>query len=426
LFKNIKQINPSKNSSMKTKSFFVLLLVSLLTTTYGYSQAISQWKGADRNGIYNENNLLQSWPEGGPSMLWAVENIGDGYGSPVVANDIVYVNGEIDTISHVFAFDRTGKLLWKTPNGREFSSQASYGYFPGARSTPTVVGDLVYTNSGYGRIACLDAKTGSEKWAVHMVKDLKGIMPEYGYAESLLIDGDILYCFPGGKESNAAALNRLTGKVIWTSKAKSDTVAYCSPLLINLPSRKVVVNLTSHYLVGVDASNGELLWSQKQDSVKYSEQCNIPVYSDGNIYYIAADGNGLVKLQLSADGKSIKELWRNADVRNYQNGLIKINNYLYCPDEKQKLKCVDANTGTVVDSIRVTKGGMFAAQDMLFMYSNNGTINMIKYNGSKMEIAGKFKCEKGTKEHLAHPVVARGDLYIRHGKALVAYKIAKI
>lgn len=410
---------------MKTKIFLGLFLPGLIISTYAYSQATAQWKGPNRNAIYTETNLLQSWPEGGPSLLWAVENIGDGYGSPVITNEMVYVNGETDTVSHLFAFDHAGKLLWKTPNGREFSSQASYGYFPGSRSTPTVAGDLVYTNSGYGRIACLDAKTGSEKWAVHMVKDLNGRMPEYGYAESLLIDGDVLYCFPGGKESNAAALNRFTGKVIWTSKALDDSISYCSPLLVNLNSRKLIVNFTSHYLVGLDATTGELLWSHKQDSVKYSEQCNIPVYSDGNIYYISADGNGLVKLQLSSDGSSIKELWRNANVGNYQNGLIKINDFLYCPDEKQKLKCVDTKTGTVVDSIRITKGGILAAQDMFMVYSTNGTVSLIKYNGPKMEVVSKFKCDKGTKEHLAYPVIAKGNLYIRHGKALVAYKVSK-
>lgn len=410
---------------MKPKSYVFCLVVSFCAVTNLFSQTIAQWKGENRNGFFPGTNLLTEWPATGPAMLWHVDNIGDGYGSPIVANNMVYVNGETDTVSYLFAFDTSGKLLWKAPNGREFSSNASYGYFPGSRSTPTLVGDVIYICSGYGRIACVDAKTGAEKWSTHMVNNLNGIMPEYGYAESLLVDGDVLYCFPGGKETNAAALNRFTGKPIWTSKALSDTASYCSPVLINLPSRKVLVNFTNYYLTGLDAANGELMWFHKQDSVKYKEQCNIPLYEDGYIYYIAADGNGLVKLQLSADGKTIKEVWRNTDVKNYQNGMLKINDYLYCPDEEQKLKRVDVKTGTVVDSIRVNKGGIIAADNMIVVYSYNGNVNLVQYNSSGMKVTGKFKCEPGTKEHLAHPAIHNGELYIRHGKSLVAYKISK-
>jgi outer membrane protein assembly factor BamB len=166
------------------------------------------------------------------------------------------VNGE----SHLFAFDLKGKLLWKSPNGKEFTGEGYSSNFPGARPSPTVVGDLVYTSSGLGRIACFEAATGKEKWAVEMVKDLKGYLNEFGYAESFVTDEKLLYCFPGGKVNNIAALDRLTGKTVWTSKALGDTTHFCSPILINLPSRKIYVSVSRHWIFGVDCKNGELLW----------------------------------------------------------------------------------------------------------------------------------------------------------------------
>ena len=50
-------------------------------------------------------------------------------------------------------------------------------------------------------------------------------------------------------------------------------------------------------------------------------------------------------------------------------------------------------------------------------------MNLIKLTGTQMEIVGKLKCDLGTKEHIAHPVINNGVMYIRHGKAIMAYDI---
>jgi hypothetical protein len=113
----------------------------VLCTLSSNSQNIAQWRGENRDGIYNEKGLLKIWPEGGPELLWEKEGLGNGYGSVAVAADKLFVNGEIDSISHLFAFDLNGNLLWKAPNGAEFMGEGFSGNFPGSRSTPTVVDD---------------------------------------------------------------------------------------------------------------------------------------------------------------------------------------------------------------------------------------------------------------------------------------------
>lgn len=408
---------------MKKFAFSAFLLSFLCFSFTVSSQTISQWRGIHRDGIYNETQLSTSWPESGPARMWFVETIGDGYGSPVIANDKLFVNGEIDSISHVFAFDLKGQLLWKTANGKEFTGNGFSNKFAGSRSTPTVVGDLVYACSGTGRVACYDANTGKERWGVNVMEKFNGKMNVFGFSESMLIDGDKLFCFPGGAQHNAVALNRLTGETIWTSKAMSDTVSYCSPMLIKLSSRSVLVNLTTNYILGLDANTGELLWSQKQENVQYKQQCNTPVFADGYIYYVAGDGNGAVKLELSADGRSMKEVWRNVNVKNNFNGFIKLGDYLYSADRTQKIKCISTASGSVTDSLRATKGALIADDGMLYLYSDNGEFDLIKLTGTKMDIVSKFKIDKGTKEHFAHPVIDKGVLYVRHGKALMAYDI---
>ncbi len=370
------------------KSIYCAVLL-LFINSITYSQEVYQWRGQNRDGIYKEENLLKQWPEAGPELLWVNENIGDGYGSMAVAKDMIFVNGKIDSLSYTFALDLKGNIIWKTPNGAEFTGIGFSANFPGARSTPTVVNDLVYVSSGKGRIACLEKQTGKEKWAVDMVKDFGGFMDQHGYSESLMVDDKHVYCFPGNREDNVVALDRFTGKTTWTSKAMSDTVSYCSPLIVELTDRDVLVTFSGHYLMGLDANTGKLLWSQSQAYHRYHQHCNTPVYDNGHLYYISGEGNGAVKLKLSANGESIKEIWRNSNIKNVFGGFFLLNNHLFTP-EQTKLKCLDSNTGEVTDSVKVKKGSLIFADGMLYLYSDNGYVNLIKLEGTKMEVVSKF------------------------------------
>jgi outer membrane protein assembly factor BamB len=420
---------------------------SLFAEVHG--QQVYQWRGPNREGIYPEKDLLKSWPASGPQLLWSVDMLGTGYSSPVIAGDKLYINGEINKVSHLFVFDLSGKLLWKCANGPEFYGEGYSANFPGARSAPTIYDGLVYISSGMGRMACLDANSGAEKWAVNM-SDLGGQINMFGYSESLLVDETKVYCYPGGKDANIMALDRMTGKPVWTSKALGDPVSFCSPMMIKLPERteirkirnietgaledklakhpelNILVTLSHGFLQGVDAKTGELLWSHKEDSVKLEgEHCNTPIYADGFIYSISGDdkGNGAYKLQLMPDGKSIKEVWRNNKVLNALGGFVKIENRIYTSSKDNKLKVLDTETGQITESLSGMKGNLIAADNLLFFCADNGYINLIKGIGSKLEVAGKFKITKGEKEHFSHPVIANGTMYVRHGNTLMAYQV---
>jgi outer membrane protein assembly factor BamB len=272
-----------------------LFLILLFWSLSLQSQVTAQWRGIERNGIYTEANLLKFWPAEGPALLWENGTIGNGYGSPTITPDRIYICGEIDTVGYLFAFDHKGSLIWKSGYGNEWVLN-----YQGARCAPTVAGDLIYVSSGLGNVACFDAKNGEKKWSADMLKDLHGRFTLFGHAESLLVDGDKVFLVPGGLDTNVVALNRFTGNVIWVCKGQSEIPGYNSPYLIRLPERNVLVTFSAYSMLGMDAETGDLLWTHNQDNIQVAERkpgngdthSNTILYENGFIYYIAGDGSG--------------------------------------------------------------------------------------------------------------------------------------
>ncbi len=404
---------------MQIKYFYTAVFCILLSTGIA-AQEVLQWRGADRTGFYHETNLLKSWPEAGPSLLWESDDIGNGYGSPVITASNIYVNGEIDTISYLFALDLAGKFLWKAPIGKEWTLN-----YPGTRNTPTVVNDLIYVTAGLGTVACLEAKTGNKKWSVDMVTDFHAPMTRFGFSESLVVSGNNVFCCPGSADTNVVALDRFTGKIKWICKGLGQMTSYCSPAIIRLPEREILVTFSKSALLGIDTKDGTLLWSHKQDG-EGDVHINTPLFENGFIYYITGDGNGSVKLKLSADGKEITEVWRNATCDNTMGCFIKFNNYIYTASYgKRYWYTLDADNGKLTDSLKFDKGVTIFADDMLYCYNEKGQLGLFKPNGPKMEAVSSFKITRGSKAHYAHPVICQGIMYVRHGKSLLAYDVRR-
>jgi len=393
------------------------------------AQTIAQFRGLNRDGVYPEKNLLTSWPAEGPALLWNSNDIGNGYGLPAITSDRVYITGEVDSTAWLFAFDRKGKLLWKSDFGKEWV--ASY---QGSRSTPTVVGNLIYVCSGLGNLSCLNATDGSRKWSVNMLKDLNGRFTLFGHAESPLVVDDQVFLTPGGIDNNVVAFNRFTGKLNWTCNGRGEIPGYNSPIMIKLPTLNILVTFSAYNIMGIDAKTGNLIWFHEQVNTPLADRkpgmgdthSNSAYYENGYIYYIAGDGNCGVKLKLSDDGKQITRIWQNTALDNFMGGFIKIDNRIYTgSDSRKMLVCADANTGLVLDSLKIGTGSTALADNMLYYYNQRGEMNLVKPGSTKPELISKFKITAGTKEHFSHPIINDGVLYIRHGKSLMAYDIRK-
>jgi outer membrane protein assembly factor BamB len=396
-----------------------LVSIVLITITCANAQTPTKWRGPNGNGVYSETGLLKKWPANGPEIVWHYENLGKGYSSPAFANGLIYVSGMEGTTGNIYTLTPDGKLKWKAPYGNEFSES-----YPGARSTPVISGDLLYIYSGLGVLTCMDATNGAIKWKKDVFKAFDGQNLRWGVTETVVVDGGLVYVTPGGKKNNVVALNRNNGDLVWTSPAMGELSAYCTPLLINLSARKLLVTMTADHIIGLDAATGKMLWSHQQTN-RYQVHANTPVYTDGGLFCFSGYGQGGVKLELSADGSSVTKAWFNEKLDSRMGGMVYLNGYLYgSGDNNREWRCVDWKTGAEKYADKtIGKGVVIADDEMLYLYSEKGELALVEANPSGFKLVSQTKVELGTDQHWAHPVIDGGRLYLRHGNTLIAYKI---
>ena len=403
---------------MRNLLFFLPVFLLIISCTR--QPEIAQWRGPNRDGHYPDKGLSKQWPADGPKLLWATDTVGDGYGSPVVTHDGLFITGAIDSTGYLYSFDLKGNLLWKVAYGPEWATN-----FPGSRSAPTVVDDLVYAVSGKGEMACLNRIDGSKVWSVNLFTDLHGKNTIFGYSEGLLVKDQMIYCAPGGADTNVVALDRFTGKMIWKCKGVSQLSAFCSPKIIQQGKHNILLTFSELSMLGIDADDGKLLFTHKQDTA-----CNVlsntPIFDNGFLYYVAGDGNRTVKLKLGDNGESIKEVWRCKPFDNIMGGVVQLDNRLIATGHrKQELMSLDMKKGMVTQSLKIGRGATIEADGMIYLYDEKGNVHLVDPTGDELKEVSTFKVTRGTKEHFSHPVIGNGVLYIRHGKSLMAYDIRK-
>ena len=384
-----------------------------------------QWRGPARDGKSPETGLLQAWPEGGLTPLWVAEGLGEGYSAVTVANGVIYVTGMVGEqgLGVLSAFDLAGTRLWRTPYGPEWNE----GSYPGARSSATITGGRGYLLSGHGVAVCFDAQSGAVVWSRDVAQAFGGKAPRCGFAESLLVFENRAICTPGGPDASLVTLDKATGETVWTTKGFSEQSAYCSPILIERGGKPWIVTITAEHVIGIDAATGELAWKHPQDPDAEDPNHSVaPVFSDGCLYATSGHGDGGQMLAFADDGRSVEQRWTDATLNTLHGGLVCVDGYVYGTNSRGKWVCLELRTGAVMWEERgVGRGSIAYADGMLYCYGEKGAMGLVKATPEGYVETGRFEVTHGEGQHWAHPVIAGGGLYLRHGDTLGAYAIAK-
>jgi outer membrane protein assembly factor BamB len=195
-----------------------------------------------------------------------VNNLGDGYSTPTVVGNRIYLmsNTGMDNEFVQALSTQDGKQIWATRVGNVGNPNQNPNY-PKARSTPTVDGNFIYALGSDGDLACLETKSGRTVWQKNLRREFSGTPGEWAYAESPLVDGNAVVVTPGGAQATMVALNKKTGAVIWKSAIPGgDEAGYASAIIVQGGGRKQYVQFLSKGIVGVDAKTGQFLWRYKE------------------------------------------------------------------------------------------------------------------------------------------------------------------
>lgn len=409
-----------------------LLLVVGLIVCSSVAQAADwpQWRGPERNGISHEVGLVKEWPAEGPKLLWQVKDIGDGYSTPAVVGNRIYVmsnRGMDDEFVQALAVD-DGKQVWSTRVGKVGPNRGPQ--YPAARSTPTVDGTMLYALGSDGDLACLDATSGSMRWHKSLRTDFGGQPGQWAYAESPLVDGDVLVCTPGGADATLVALNKKTGDVIWKSAVPGgDQAGYASVIIVDTGGIKQYVQFLEKGLVGIDAKTGAFLWRYAKTAEGSPANIPTPVAHDKYVYSSAGrSGGGLVQLKVDGASVEAEQVYFQQTLPTSIGGSVELNGFLY-GTTGQGLVCAEFATGEVKWQERsVGAGSVLYADGRLYIHDEkNGHMTLVEATPEAYRQHGHFTPpdlpDRGQSKAWAYPVVANGRLYIRDMGTLWCYDV---
>jgi outer membrane protein assembly factor BamB len=392
-----------------------------------------QWRGPQRDGTSQETGLLDRWPDEGPKLLWQLNDLGDGYSTPSVAGVRLYVltnEGIEDEFVRAYSVADHSEV-WTTRIGQVGNPNQQPPY-AASRSTPTVDGDRLYVLSSDGDIACLNTSDGKILWTKNVRTEFGGKPGTWAYAESPLVDGDVLICAPGGADATLLALDKRSGNVVWKCPVpEADDAGYASPIIVDAAGRKQYVQFLSKGVVGVDAETGDFLW--RYDGTG-SGPANAPTpVAHANLVYSAAGrvGGGLVALKTSGDGVSAEEVYMKRGLPNGMGGAVLVDGYLYGTSQPG-LICAEFDSGEVKwQDESIGQASVCVADGRLFLHGFNNDVALVEVTPEGYHELGRFSLpdppehNRGRMEGAwAYPIVADGRLFIRDKGTIWCYDVS--
>ncbi|MCA9066036.1 MAG: PQQ-binding-like beta-propeller repeat protein [Planctomycetaceae bacterium] len=383
------------------------------------------WRGPDRDDISKESGLLKKWPADGPEKVWTSTDAGLGYSGIAVVGDTIYTLGAKDGQEFLIALSaEDGSQKWQSPIGEMLEN----GWGGGPRGTPSVAGDKVVCISGKGNVVCASTRDGSVQWTVNLV-DLGGSIPNWGYTESALVDGDRVLCTPGGPAGTMVCLNLNTGKKIWQSSEITSVAHYSSIIAVDHFGKRQYIQLTVDKVFGVD-TEGKLQWQAEWPG--RTAVIPTPIYRDGQVYVTSGYGVGCMLLNIGPNNQ-VEKIYENKEMKNHHGGVVLVGDHIYGHSDSVGIICQDFATGATVwsdDRKQKSKGAVIFADGNLYcLEEGSGDCILAKASPDGWQEVSRFTLQPQTQQRAergriwTHPVISNGRLYLRDQEIICCYRI---
>ena len=340
---------PGESHSLHKNSLFALAF-SLLLSVAIRAEDWPQWRGPNRDGVWSEIGILESFPSGGLKIRWRAP-VGLGWSSPVVATDRVYlIDSELmapKVKESVHCFDAaTGKALWTFSYDVTYPDWAFTGAGMGPTATPIVRDGKLYTLGDEGDLICFNALTGKPLWKKNLVKEYRA--EEFCFNASPLIEGNLLVLcigsYGGGSPSCVLALDKNSGKEVW--KSATEGLTNSSPIVITASGKRQLITWTQGSVTSLDVTTGKTFWREPMRT-QAMDAVSTPVFHN-NLLLI---GGLMMKLDTGKPAASV--LWPETKavsrrvLSNTSTALFQ-DDYVFSAKSSGQLVCLKASTGKQV------------------------------------------------------------------------------
>jgi outer membrane protein assembly factor BamB len=357
-----------------------------------------------------------------PKLLWRAALPTQGVGGVAANSDFVIASSRSeDDKGDVFVcFDpTTGVELWRL--SYEAIGQLDYGNSP--RATPLIHDPYVFLLGAFGDLKCVDIDSGEVKWSKHLIQDLGGLLPGWGYGWSpTLVDGNLIV-MPGGKQCSIAALSIEDGSTVW--QTPGEPAAYATPQVANWTKQTSIIAYDTKSLGGWDAKSGERLWRIQP---KEPNDFNVPTpVVLQNAVVVASENNGTRRYDVNAKGTLEAE--PIAQVKNVApdahtpvalgSQLIVAERELISLDLDKQL----AVRWRIKDRALRAHNSVFAGGDQILVVTQGGELLLIKITETNGEIVARHKLGGDTGYLLSHPALSGNTLYVRGENSLQAWSL---
>jgi outer membrane protein assembly factor BamB len=397
---------------MMNRAGFCLLLAWLVVETGRTTpQALDwpQWRGPNQDGISLETGWFAGWPAAGPEPAWSAQ-VGIGFSSVSVVQGKVFTMGNRNDVDTVFCLDAaTGQVIWS--HSYPCPLQARF-YEGGPSATPTVDDGRVFTFSKKGHLFAFAVGDGEVLWSRDLREELKLDLPEWSFAGSPLVHGDLIILNAG---SAGTAVHRDTGEIVWTSGRTRS--GYATPVAFEFKGKPAVAIFSAKSLVAVEPETGRVLWEHPWESPR-DINASDPIISGDKVFISSESGSALLRMR--DDGVTV--VWQHRNImRNYFNPSVLMGGYLYGIDgtthRPTALTCLDFNTGEVQWSEPNFGSGALMAADAKLLILDRGELIIVRASPDSFTALARTQVLGG--KCWTVPVLSDGAIYCRNAAGLL-------
>jgi outer membrane protein assembly factor BamB len=395
------------------------LLIALATTAAGQNapQDYPQWRGRNGDGSAAAFVRPSTWPD----VLrrgWRVD-VGEGYATPLVVGDTVYVFTRREGNEVAAALDAaTGKERWRSSYPAPYTpSSPTVAHGSGPKATPLFHDGKLFTVGITGIVTAFDATTGRRLWQTPAPPE----PPFYSAASSPVAASAVVIVHPGNY-GPLTAFDVNTGAITWVAGAGG---FFMSPLVVTLAGAEQVVSVTQEGVIGVAPADGTVLWRYPWPGGGMGG--TMPV-AYGDTILVSAGGNGVTALRpIRRDGTwTVETIWQTNDVSMYLSNPVVVRDALYGLSQRSSGQyfALDARSGTVLwlgPPRQATNTAVVKAGDLLFLLNDDGELIVAKASRDAFEPLKRYTiADRAT---WAQPAITGKRMFIKDTTALTLWTV---